>query len=73
MPGGRFVGEGGILEPRVGWLHDDARVRQVRAARKHNTLRPVFCVLNELDDDELKRFLWIPSRPIYSPGVVGYK
>ena len=25
MPGGRFVGEEGIPEPRVGWLHDDAR------------------------------------------------
>ena len=73
MPGGRFVGGEGILEPRVGWLHDDARVRHVRAARKRNTLRPVFCVLDELDDGELKCFLWIPSRPLYSPGVVGYK
>ena len=26
--------------------------RQVRAAREHNTLRPVLCVLYELDDDE---------------------
>ena len=44
-----------------------------RAARKRNTLRLVFCVLDELDDDELKRFLWIPSRPVYSPDAVGYK
>ena len=49
------------------------RVKQVRAAQKCNTLRLVFCVLDELDDDELKRFLWIPSRPLYSLGVVGYK
>jgi len=27
MPGGIFVGEEGIPEPRVGWLRDDARVR----------------------------------------------
>ena len=27
--------------------------RQVRVARERNTLRPVFCVLYELDDDEL--------------------
>ena len=33
------------------------RIRQVRAARKRTTLRPVFCVLDELDDDELKRCL----------------
>ena len=26
MPGGRFVGEGGISEPRARWLRDDARV-----------------------------------------------
>ena len=26
MPGGRFVGEEGIPEPRVRWLRDDARV-----------------------------------------------
>ena len=57
MPGGRFVSGEGILEPRVGWLRDDTRIRQVRDARKHNTLCPVFCVLDELDDDELKRFL----------------
>ena len=25
--------------------------RQVQAARKHNTLRPVFCILYELDDE----------------------
>ena len=73
MPGSRFVGEEGIPEPRVGRLRDDARVRQVWAARKRNTPRPEFCVFYELDDDELKRFLWIPSRPLYSPGVVGYK
>ena len=30
--------------------------RQVRAARERNTLRPVFCVLDELDDDELNAF-----------------
>ena len=47
--------------------------RQVRVAQKRNTLRPVFCVLYELDDDELKCFLWIPSRPVYSPDAVGYK
>ena len=44
------------------------KIRQVRAARKRNTLRPVFCVLYEIlyeqDDDELKRFLWIPPRPL---------
>ena len=64
MPCGRFVGVEGIPEPRVGWLRDDASVRQVRAARKRNNIRPVFCVLDELDDDEFKRFLWIPSRPV---------
>ena len=68
MPGGRFIGEEGIPEPRVGWLRDDASVRQVRAARKRNNIRPVFCVLYEIlyeqDDDELKRFLWIPPRPL---------
>ena len=42
--------------------------RQVRAAQKRNTLRPY-----ELDDDDLKHFLWIPSRPLYSPGAMGYK
>ena len=47
--------------------------RQVRAARKRNTLCPVFCVLYDLDDDDLKRFLWIPSWPLYSPGAGGYK
>ena len=47
--------------------------RQVRAAQKRNTLRLVFCVLYELDDDDLKHFLWILSRALYSPGVVGYK
>ena len=26
MPDGRFVGEGGIPEPRARWLRDDARV-----------------------------------------------
>ena len=26
MSGGRFVGEGEISEPRVGWLREDARV-----------------------------------------------
>ena len=26
MPGGRFVGEGGIPEPRARWLRDDASV-----------------------------------------------
>ena len=51
MPGGRFVGEGGIPKPRVEWLCDDARVLKVRAARERNTLRPVFCVLYELDDE----------------------
>ena len=66
MPGGRFVGGEGILEPRVGWLHDDARVRHVRAARKRNTLRPVFCVLDELDDDELRAELF-PMDPITAP------
>ena len=73
MPGGRFVGEEGIPEPRVGWLRDDTRVRQVWATWNRNTLRPLFCVLDELDDDESKCFLWIPSRPLYSPGAVGYK
>ena len=51
MPGGIFVGEEGIPEPRVGGLRDDARVRQVWAARKRNTPRPEFCVFYELDDD----------------------
>ena len=66
MPGGRFVGEEGIPEPRVGGLCDDARVRQVWAARKRNTPRPVFCVLDELDDDEL-RAEFFPMDPITAP------
>ena len=45
MPSGRFVGEEGIPEPRVEWLRDDARICQVRAAWRRNTLRPAFCVL----------------------------
>ena len=48
--------------------------RQVWAARERNTLRPVFCVLYELDDDELMiYFLWVSSRRLYRPGAVGYK
>ena len=70
MPGGRFVGEEGILEPRVRWLHDDARFRQVRAAREHNTLCTVYCVLYELDDDELMICsLWVSPRPFYRLGA----
>ena len=64
MPSCRFVGGEGISEPRVGWLHDDARVRQVWAAGKRNTLHLVFCVLDELDDDELKHF---PMDPPVAP------
>ena len=40
--------------------------RQVQAARKRNTLRPVFCVLDELDDDELRAELF-PMDPITAP------
>ena len=48
--------------------------RQVQAAREHNTLRHVFCVLYELDDDELMiYFLWVPPRPLYRPGAMGYR
>ena len=44
MPGGRFVGEGRIPEPRVKWLCGDTRVEQVQAARESNTLLSVLYV-----------------------------
>ena len=47
--------------------------RQVRAAWERNTLRPVFCVLYELDDDEDECVLWVSSWRLYRPGAVGYK
>ena len=49
-------------------------IRQVQAARERNTLWHVFCVLYELDDDELMiYFLWVPHGPFIGPGAVGYK
>ena len=47
--------------------------RQVRATRERNTLRPVLCVLYELDDDEDECVLWVSSQRLYRPGAVGYK
>ena len=47
--------------------------RQVRAARERNTLRPVFCVLYELDDERDEYVLWVSSLRLYRSGAVGYK
>ena len=52
MPGGRFVGEGGFQSQELDGCEMMLGFRQVRAARERNTLRPVVCVLHELDDDE---------------------
>ena len=52
MPGGRFVGEGGFRSEEPDGCEMTLGFRQVWAARERNTLRPVFCVLYELDDDE---------------------
>ena len=52
IPGGRFVGEGGFRSQELDGCEMTLGFRQVRAARERNTLRPVFCVLYELDDDE---------------------
>ena len=47
--------------------------RQVWAARERNTLRPVLCVLYELDDERDEYVLWVSSRRLYRSGAVGYK
>ena len=52
MPGGRFVGEWGFWSQEPDGCEMTLGFRQVRAARERNTLRPVLCVLYELDDDD---------------------
>ena len=73
MPGGRFVGEGGFQSQELDGCEMMLGFRQVRAARERNTLRHVFCVLYELDDDEDECVLWVSSQRLYRPGAVGYK
>ena len=72
MPGGRYVGEEGFRSQESDGYVMTQGFRQDRAARERNTLRPVFCVLYELDDDELMiYFLWVPPRPLYRPRCRG--
>ena len=52
MPSGRFVGEEGFRSQELDGCEMTLGFRQVRAAQERNTLRPVFCVLYEFDDDE---------------------
>ena len=52
MPNGRFVGEGRFWSQELDGCEMMLGFRQVRAAQERNTLRPVFCVLYEFDDDE---------------------
>ena len=52
MPSGRFVGEEGFRSQELDGCEMMLGFRQVRAAQERNTLRPVFCVLYEFDDDE---------------------
>ena len=54
MPGGRFVGEGGFRSQEPDGCEMTLGFRQVRAARDRNTLRPVLCVLYELDDERCR-------------------
>ena len=66
MKGGFRIKELDGCEMTVGF-------RQVPPAREHNTIRPVFCVLYELDDDKDECVLWVSSRRLYRPGAMGYK
>jgi hypothetical protein len=72
MPGVRFVGEGGFRSQELDGCEMTLGFRQVRATRERNTLRPVVCVLYELDDSQMC-FLWVSSRRLYRPGAMGYK
>jgi len=84
MSGGRFVGKG---RPQNHGFDGNTRqrFRQIRAARKCNTLRSVWggSVLPCIRDVELSSLLWYdvswmdsmgtPMTPLYSPGALGYK
>ena len=75
MPGSRFVGEGGFLSQELDGCEMTLGFGEVRACRERNTLRPVLCVLYELDDEmiDARCVLWVSSRRLYRPGAVGYK
>ena len=51
MSRGRFVDEGGFWSQELDGCEMTLGFRQVQDARECNTLRPVFCVLYELDDE----------------------
>ena len=83
MPGGRFVGEWGFWSQEPDGCEMTLGFRQVRAAREHNTLRHVLCVLYELDDERwvnafygsphdafIGQVLWVTSKGGYLLGML---